>query len=229
MKLDSTVILTLTLLTLMLGAGSVSAFWGFTLGSSALEGVSSPDARPTNKFANSKANSSGPEGAIMLSEKEILKTVEARIEGKSKTSAKKRQNKKNTEPQGIEKTPPVEQEEKLQAGFPLKADSEGVSLSVQSARFSGGALELQVKMQNRGSETARFLYTFLDVTDDKGRTLSASTEGLPAELPPEGPIYNGRVIVPTALLDDVKKISLTLTDYPAQKLRLEVSDIPIER
>ena len=229
MRLDSTVILTLTLLTLMLSTGSVSAFWGFTLGSAALEGVSTPDSRPTNKFANSKTNSSTPEGVIMLKEKEILKAVKARIEGKNKNAANKRQNRGNRKGSKVEQTISAKKEEKLQPGFPIKAENDGVSLSVQSARFSGGALELQVKMQNKSSETARFLYTFLDVIDDKGRTLSASTEGLPAELPPQGPTYIGKVIIPTALLDEVKKISLTLTDYPAQKLRLEVSDIPVEK
>ena len=68
-----------------------------------------------------------------------------------------------------------------------------------------------------------------DVSDDKGRTLSASTDGLPAELPANGPAFSGTVSVPTPLLDDVKRISLSLTDYPAQRLRLVVSDIPVER
>ena len=227
MKLNSTVLLTLTLLTLMLGAGSVSAFWGFTLGSSALKGVTAPDSRPTNKFANSKVNSS-QQGVMMLKEEEILKNVKARIEGRTKTSGKKRRKNKQSR-KNTNQITSLKPKEKLQAGFPIKTKSEGVNLSVQSSRFSGGALELQVKMQNQGSETARFLYTFLDVTDDKGRTLSASTEGLPAELPPKGPTYTGRVIVPTALLDGVQKISLTLTDYPAQKLRLVIPNIPVER
>jgi len=69
----------------------------------------------------------------------------------------------------------------------------------------------------------------LDVTDDKGRTLSASTEGLPAELPANGPTFSGTVSIPTPLLDDVKRISLALTDYPDQKLKLEVPNIPVER
>jgi hypothetical protein len=86
-----------------------------------------------------------------------------------------------------------------------------------------------VKMQNKGKDSVRFLYSFLDVTDDKGRTLSASTEGLPAELPANGPSFSGIVSIPTALLDDVNKISLALTDYPAQKLKLEVLDIPVQK
>jgi hypothetical protein len=84
-------------------------------------------------------------------------------------------------------------------------------------------------MQNKSPETVRFLYSFLDVTDDKGRTLSQSTEGLPAELPGNSSEYTGTISIPTPLLDDVKKVSLALTDYPAQKMRLEVSNIPVER
>ncbi len=84
-------------------------------------------------------------------------------------------------------------------------------------------------MQNKGKNSVRFLYSFLDVSDDKGRTLSASTDGLPSELPNNSPTYTGTISIPTALLDDVKSISLSLTDYPAQQLKLEVSDIPVGR
>ena len=109
------------------------------------------------------------------------------------------------------------------------AESEGVTMSVQSVRYSGGDLILRVKMQNQANDTVRFLYSFLDVTDDKGRTLSAITEGLPAELPGKGPTFTGTISIPTALLDDVSSVSLALTDYPAQKLKLQVSDIPVEK
>ena len=233
MKLNSTVLLTLILLTLMLGAGSVSAFWGFTLGSAALKVVTTPDARPTTKFARKgTSGGQGKEGVVFVKESEILKIVKARIEGKTKAAKSKKlseleEGKKNTKRKREQKPP--EAEEKPQAGFPVKAESEGVTLSVQSARYSGGALMLRVKMDNKSDDSVRFLYSFLDVTDDKGRTLSASTEGLPSELPSNGSTHYGTVSISTALLDDVKQISLALTDYPAQKLRLEVSNIPVEK
>jgi hypothetical protein len=69
----------------------------------------------------------------------------------------------------------------------------------------------------------------LDVTDDQGRALSANTEDLPWELPPNGKIFSGTVSISTALLDDVKKLSMTLTDYPEQQLQLQMLDIPVER
>ncbi len=234
MKLNSTVVLTLSLLTLMLGSGSVSAFLGFDMGSKALKGVTAPDARPATKFASSKANNPQHAGLTLLKEEEILKIVKARIEGKAKAAKSKKPDEEDEEANSSKKKLEAKKrqevaEEKPQPGFPVSAQSEGVSLAVQSARYSGGALLLAVKMQNKGADSVRFLYSFLDVTDDKGRTLSASTDGLPAELPANGPTFSGTVSIPTALLDNVKRISLALTDYPAQKLRLEVSNIPVEK
>lgn len=233
MKLNSTVLLTLILLTLMLGAGSVSAFWGFTLGSSALKGVTTPDGRPTTKFASNKANNAHQGAVTLLREEEILKIVKSRIDGKSKAARAKKSNDDDEETTSNkpkpEQKPQEAAEEKPQPGFPITSQSEKVMISVQSARYSGGDLLLRVKMQNKGSDSVRFLYSFLDVTDDKGRTLSASTEGLPAELPGNGPTFSGTVSIPTPLLDDVKRISLALTDYPDQKLKLEVPNIPVGR
>ncbi|BAZ32001.1 hypothetical protein NIES4074_44750 [Cylindrospermum sp. NIES-4074] len=232
MKLNSTVLLTLILLTLMLGAGSVSGFLGFNLGSSALKGVTTPDGRPTTKFASSKATSAQQGGLTLLKEAEILKIVKSRIEGKSKATKSEKLDEDEEEINNKSKAkekPQEVAEEKPQPGFPVNTENEGVTLSVQSARYSGGDLLLKVKMQNKGADSVRFLYSFLDVTDEKGRTLSAITEGLPSELPANGSTFSGTVSIPTALLDDVKKISLALTDYPAQKLKLQVSDIPVER
>lgn len=217
----------------MLGAGSVSAFLGFDLGSSALKGVTTPDGRPTNKFAAIKTNSSQSGSVTFLKEEDILKIVKARIDGKSKAAKSDKQNEDDEEitskKQKPEEKPKEVVEEKFQPGFPVSAGSEGVTMAVQSARYSGGDLLLKVKMENKGKDSVRFLYSFLDVTDDKGRTLSASTEGLPSDLPANGPAFTGTVSIPTALLDDVKKVSLSLTDYPDQKLKLEVTNIPVDK
>ena len=115
----------------------------------------------------------------------------------------------------------------FQPGFPVTSHNQGVTLQVLSARYSGGALQLKVNFKNEGSKTVRFLYSFLDVTDDQGRTLSTNTEELPGELPPNGKTFSGIVSIPTTLLNDVKKLSLTLTDYPDQQLLLQMSNIPV--
>ncbi|MBO1056460.1 MAG: hypothetical protein HEQ27_08020 [Dolichospermum sp. JUN01] len=229
MKINTTVLLTLILLTLMLGAGSASGFLGFTLGSMALKGVTTPDGRPATKFNSGKANNPQQENEAFLKEEDILKVVKSRI------SDQKKGNKPDkSEEEEIKITQPQPQEKSVapetsQPGFPITAESEGVTMSVKSIRYSGGDLLLKVNMQNKGGDSVRFLYSFLDITDDKGRTLSAITEGLPAELPAKGAEFKGTISIPTALLDDVKQISLSLTDYPAQKLKLQLSDIPVEK
>jgi hypothetical protein len=215
----------------MLGAGSASGFLGFTLGSMALKGVTTPDGRPVSKFKSSKANNSQEESVAFLKEEDILKVVKSRINDKNKGN-KPDKSEEEEEEINITKSQPSEKpaaEETSQPGLPVTAESEGVTMSVKSIRYSGGDLLLKVNMQNKGADSVRFLYSFLDITDDKGRTLSAITEGLPAELPAKGAEFKGTISIPTALLDDVKQISLSLTDYPAQKLKLQLSDIPVEK
>ncbi|WP_228036878.1 helix-hairpin-helix domain-containing protein [Cuspidothrix issatschenkoi] len=111
--------------------------------------------------------------------------------------------------------------------FPITDESNGVTFSVESVSYSGGDLLIRVNMQNKGNNSVRFLYSLLDITDNKGRTLPFLTEHLPAELPPNSREFSGTMSIPTALLDDVNKISLSLMDYPDQKVKLEIVDIPI--
>ena len=54
MRLNSTVVLTLVLLVLMVGAGLTSATWGYKLGREALKGITQPDARPVNNLTDSQ-------------------------------------------------------------------------------------------------------------------------------------------------------------------------------
>lgn len=229
MKLNSTVTLTLVLLILMLGAGYGSAIWGFTVGLEALKGVNQPDVRPTNKIKLRKKKSAAQKAVVMLKEEDILINVRARIEGKGKKVKPEKpqpENQSSTQQSSSQKQMVVEI---TQPGFPLIDKKQGVTLEVLSARFSGGALLLKVNFKNEGNKTVRFLSSFLDVTDDRGRALSANTEGLPWELPPNGKIFSGSVSISTALLNDVNKLSLTLTDYPEQQLRLQMLDIPVYR
>lgn len=80
--MNSAVALTLILLSLMIGAGVVSASWGFTLGREALTGVRQPDARPTSGTPVSQQPNSSPHGDLVLAkEAEILEKVKARISG----------------------------------------------------------------------------------------------------------------------------------------------------
>ncbi len=95
MKLNSTVALTLILLAMMLGAGFVSAMWGFTVGHEALKGVTQPDVRPTKKLAGNQQTYPGQEGVPILREEDILVNVNEYIKNKNKES---KASNKNTKP-----------------------------------------------------------------------------------------------------------------------------------
>lgn len=231
MKLNSTVILTLILLTVMVGAGYASAIFAYGVGHEALKSVTKPDARPATKIKAKKPTSQKEGTLVFLKEQDIVATVKERISGKGKKARpQKRQatGKQSNKDAAAPNTQLVAATEPLQPGFPISSNKdEGVTLNVQSARYTGGALLLKVNFKNEGDRTVKFLYSFMDVTDDRGRVLSANTEGLPAEIPPDGKTFAGTVSIPTALLDDVKKLSLELTDYPDQKLQLQVANVPV--
>ncbi|MBP0000608.1 MAG: hypothetical protein J7641_16690 [Cyanobacteria bacterium SID2] len=80
MKINFTVVLTVALLLLTIGAGVASAMWGFSLGREALKGVTQPDFRPNGNFANNRPEGGTPGGTVQfLKEVDVLKQVEAQI------------------------------------------------------------------------------------------------------------------------------------------------------
>ncbi|MFB2968066.1 hypothetical protein ACE1CD_03765 [Aerosakkonema sp. BLCC-F183] len=227
MKLNSTVALTLVLLVLMLGAGLVSGMWGFALGHEALKGVSQPDARPTAKTKNYKETPAGTQPLVMLKEADIIKSVNVRKQGKGKQAKAD----KNDEP-SEKRTKSLSPSESTpstatNAAFPIVTKDKGVTLEIRSVQQQQGSLLLDVSLKNEGDQPVKFLYSFLDVTDNRGRPLSASAEGLPGELPPNGESFSGTVSIPTSVLEGADRLSLTLTDYPDQQLRLQTSEIPV--
>jgi hypothetical protein len=247
MKLNSTVALTLILLAMMLGAGFVSAMWGFTLGHEALKGVTQPDVRPIKDVADTQKTTSGKEGLVILREADILTKVNEHIKNSGKESKPENKdsktNKQDEQAKNTNQSDPNSQQTPepvaTQASFtttsasnlnlPIKSEDQGVMLEIRSASQEGGSLLLNVALKNQGGDAVRFLYSFLNVTDEQGRALSAITEGLPGELPADGQEYTGTVSIPSALLENANKLSLTLTDYPDQKLQLKMSEIPIAR
>lgn len=81
MRLNPAFAFTLILLSLMFGAGIVSASWGYALGRTALTGVRQPDARPSSGQANRGDHLLRGASLVILYEEDILKSVKARIEG----------------------------------------------------------------------------------------------------------------------------------------------------
>lgn len=70
---------TLILLSLMIGAGVVSASWGYTLGRQALTGVRQPESQPTS--GTSARRSADGDRPLLLNEDEVIQEVKARIQG----------------------------------------------------------------------------------------------------------------------------------------------------
>ncbi len=221
--MNSSIVLTLNLLALMFGAGLSSASWGFSLGREALKGITQPDTRPTNNVAIAKGSLNHREGLVLLEEEKIIVNIRNFILNggivEEKTT-KKDSKKKQAQAKPSEATQP-------QQSFPIISSDSGVVLEVNDVRRWGNSLVLDVNLKNEGDQAVRFLYSFLNVIDDQGRILSASTEDLPGELPPNGRRYYGIITIPIALLDNAKELSLELTDYPDQKLDLKMSKIKI--
>ncbi len=228
--MNSTVVLTLILLALMFGAGVTSSVWGFTIGREALKGTTQPDVRPSNNAGSGKQGTTASKDQVsILKEKDILKTVKARVEGrdpeKTTAQANTKADKASSKPATAKKPGAAN----ASAKFPLNSRDGGITLEVSATSQRSNSMLLDVSMKNDGSQAVRFLYSFLNVTDNQGRVLSATAEDLPAELPPNGQVYYGTVSIPTALLENAKEVSLTLTDYPGQKLQLQISGIPVAK
>lgn len=228
--MNSTVVLTLILLTLMFGAGVTSSVLGFTTGREALKGTTQPDVRPSNYNGTGKQGTVASKDQVsILKETDIIKTVKARIEGRDPDKTTDRANTKTDKTSSKPATAKKPAEPKASAKFPLNSRDGGITLEVSAASQRSNSMLLDVSMKNEGSQSVRFLYSFLNVTDDRGLALSATAEDLPAELPPNGQVYYGTVSIPTALLENAKAVSLTLTDYPGQKLQLQIAGIPVAK
>jgi hypothetical protein len=242
MKVNPTLALTLILLSLMIGAGVVSGSWGFAIGREALKGVTQPDSRPRQGGSSTQGNAPHRQQLMLLKEEDIIKNVKARTSGHAEadlpSSSSHAQNISDrtktaievVDSSNIDKTASARGAvDQPGANFPISSENQGVRLEVRSVRQQNGYLLLDVSLQNSGSRSVQFLYSFMNITDNQGRAFTANTEGLPGQIPPGRPPFSGTVSIPAALLSDAQTLSLTLTDYPNQQLQLQVSGIPVVR
>ncbi len=81
MKINPTVILTLALLGMMFGAGSVSARWGLKLGTDALKEITQPEISPTSKRDGTQKGLVQGQGIVFLQEQNVVKNVKAVMTG----------------------------------------------------------------------------------------------------------------------------------------------------
>lgn len=222
--MNSTVALTLMLLSLMVGAGVVSASWGYALGREALKGVTQPDVRPNATLGKSDAATAhSAETVTILKEQDIITQVKARRDGKPSASPVSSET-VNPSPSVA---PSASPSPAAALNLPVTGQHKGVKMEVQAVRREEDVLVLEVALTNDGDRPTQFLYSFLNVTDSNGRMLSANTDGLPTELPANGEPFFGRISIPTALLEGPTALTLSLSDYPDQEIQLKVSDVPV--
>lgn len=219
--LNPTIILTFLLLLMMIGAGSVSAFWGYKLGYQSLKEVSQPDVNPSKKFIDKKkvVGSDPNKGLKLVDERKVIVRYYDHIH----KSASNRQSQVGSGKSFIAVSD-------ADGKLPRRYQDRGVTLEVVEVNRQNEALLLDVSLQNQGDKAIKFLYSFLDVRDDRGQALSAIVADLPGELPANGKKYAGTVkVLPIRDGEKAKNISLILTDYPEQNLRLEILEIPVKQ
>lgn len=228
MRLNSTVALTLILLSMMFGAGIISAALGFNIGREALKGITQPDSSPTSTMVNRQPGTTGKTSVPILEEEEILKRVDTYIEGEEANESQEQSF--QLPPDSSEQAIAEPKEPTLSLpGFPIATQDRGVTLEISAAYQQQDNLELDVKIRNDSPQMVRFLYSLLNITDNRGRSLTATTSGLPSQVPPNHKEFSGKVSVPVALLADAQHLSMKLTDYPDEELHLQVSGIPVVR
>ena len=239
MKLNSTLILTFVLLLMMVGTGSVSAWWGYNMGSDALEGVSEPDSNPTKKLTRKQGENKQSE-LVFIKERDVIVQNYDHTQGKktnnlssskekpSSNSSENTDNKENKSEETSDNDSFISSPtDAVLLDTPVQSKDQDIILEVQSIKQRSGAVLLNVSLKNDGRKAIRFLYSFLDIRDDQGNLLSAITDGLPGELPANGEPYTGTIRIPSSLLLNSKTISLNLTDYPDQKVQLKLNDLPV--
>jgi hypothetical protein len=231
LKSDRTLILTSILLFFMLTAGIISGVLGFISGHTALKGVTQPDIRPNNKSGSNQSS----KNLEMLQEKDLIVNVKKQMgidePKKDVEQVKDAKKKADAFKKAVENDPkagiPV-------AKLPIVREDQGIVMAVKSVTVQGNNVKLELTLVNQGSQSVNFGQSTINVTSDSSdeklrqrpQGISASTVGLPSNLPANGKEVKITLSIPKNALDKVKTISLQLTDID-KKLQLEASGIPV--
>lgn len=225
---------TITLLSLMAAIGVVTAIIGYTFGQNSLKGTTQPVVNPIFGVGGGTAQAGGaPQEPAFRRESDILKEVKAITGGLSRSSPDTSPSPSGSpsgRPSGSPTTSPSgspSPSPSAATGLPREAKANNVIFAVRSSQWQAGDLILNVSLQNTGKRSIQFLYTFLEITDDRGRPLTAETRGLPTELKAESGEASGTITIPAPSIDGAKSISLKLSDYPNQSVTLTIPNIAV--
>jgi hypothetical protein len=221
---------TITLLSLMAAIGVVTAIIGYTFGQNSLKGTTQPVVNPIFGVGGGTAQAGGtPQEPAFRRESDILKEVKAITGGLSRSSPEASPSPSGS-PSGSPTTSPSgspSPSPSAATGLPREAKANDVTLAIRSSQRQAGDLILNVSLQNKGKRSFQFLYTFLEITDDRGRPLTAETRGLPTDLKAESGEVTGTITIPAPSIDGAKSISIKLSDYPNQSVTLTIPNIAV--
>jgi hypothetical protein len=231
LQLDRSVKLTLGLLAGVLTLGILSAVMGFLFGHESLKGVTQPDMNPFVGTANPQRQYPR-QGTYLLKESDILAKVERETKNISKpdepkkpaqSTDKKEQSKTKTATSTSTPTPAPK------TSLPITVQSQGMRLDVRSLTVDGDGMTLDVTMQNGSAKEVQFLYDFLDISDDQSLFLSTEVKGLPTKFAAKSESFSGVIKIFGASADSIKWLSLSLADYPDQKIELKIPKILLKK
>ncbi|HIK22532.1 MULTISPECIES: hypothetical protein [unclassified Thermosynechococcus] len=201
----------------------VTAFIGYHLGRDSLRGVSQPVVNPILGSAVNGNDQTEGERSPILDEAQIIAQTKARIAEMTEGSSDRK-----IVPAPTPANEPPAAEPAVSRTLPIVAEDKGVRLEISRVDTLGQDLALQVSLKNDSSQGVQFIYTFLEITNDKGDLLSALTEGLPTELPAGSDLVKGTILIPKSLLNNTKTLTLRLASYPNQDVELQAANIPVE-
>jgi hypothetical protein len=232
-KLSSAAKFTFFLLGVMFLLGATTGYIGYLFGRNSLKGITQPDLNP---FLNSTADATAQtprQGVSFLKEDELIKKVLVQTRGASSKPVPKTEKKTDgdkTDQKDAKKPEPKKGEAKKADGsFPIRLESEKVKLDIRSVVQRDDEIILSVAMTNGGSQPIQFIYTFLDISDHKGYSLTSEVIGIPETLKANSETHVGTIRVLDTPPGAATGLNLKLTDYPDQKINLEIKDVPVPK
>jgi hypothetical protein len=233
LRRDPSIKFSLLLLSGVLIIGTASAIVGYFFGYQSLKGVTQPDKNPF-LGADASGQQYPRQGNQFVSEQDIIAQVEKQIKGgnKAQKDAKKESAENKDKDKDKEKGATASSSPSPKTGqaksLPITAENQGVKLEIRSLAVAEDTLTLGVVLRNEGNAAVQFLYDFLDITDDQSQTFSTEVKGLPTDLKAKSETFNGTIKVMGVSAETSKALTLSLSDYPEQKIKLEVSGIPVK-
>lgn len=216
----------------MVVVGAGSGMVGFLFGQQSLKGITQPALNPFLNTAEALKDRPS-QGVILAKERDIIDKVKKQISGDGKGNKPNSESKNSPSPKQSPEAdakpaePSSPSDASTPASLPLTVEDQGMNLEVRSLAREADSLVLNVALTNKGAKPRQFLYSFLDVTDEQGQALFTEIRGLPAQLQPESETYLGTIRITDVPEGSIDQISMKLTDYPNQKLNLEILNIPI--